>query len=372
MKRIKIVADSKIPYLKGVLEPFAEVVYLSPEQIDREAVKEADALIIRTRTKCDGALLDGSRVKMIATATIGFDHIDREYCREEGIVWKNAPGCNAASVAQYILCSLSLLMMERGEKLSDKTIGIVGVGNVGRTVEKECRLLGMNVLRCDPPRAKAEGPEGFVSLETIAHQADIITFHTPLTRDGETPTYHMADAGFFEKVVGKPVIINTSRGEVIEENALKGAFRSGQISEMIIDCWEHEPDIDSDLMGETFLSTPHIAGYSADGKSNATRMAVSNIADFFGLEPDLSGIVPPAIEEGRIDAAAYSENGLGNILLRTYDPRQDSARLRKSRVTFEKQRGDYPLRREYRAFTVVNPQTSDIPVLKDLGFNVIG
>ncbi|MEG1585338.1 MAG: 4-phosphoerythronate dehydrogenase PdxB [Bacteroidales bacterium] len=372
MKKMKIVADSKIPYLRGVLEPFAEMVYLSPEEIDADAVRDADALIIRTRTACNAELLTGSNVKMIATATIGFDHIDREYCKAKGIVWKNAPGCNATSVAQYILSSLSLLAIEKREALAGKTIGIVGVGNVGKSVEKECRILGMKILRCDPPRAQAEGEAGFVSLETIAREADFITFHTPLTREGSYPTFHMADDSFFSRLRKKPVVFNTSRGEVIEENSLKNAAEKGMISEMIIDCWEHEPSIDRELMAMSYLSTPHIAGYSADGKSNATRMAVENIAGFFGFTPDLSTITPPEPMSAEIDASLYPNQALMHILLNTYDPREDTARLENSPETFEKQRGSYPLRREYRAFTVKNAQTTDIEQLGKLGFTVIG
>lgn len=372
MKKIKIVADSKIPYLRGVLEPFAEVVYLSPEKIDAAAVKDADALIIRTRTKCNSRLLEGSRVKMIATATIGYDHIDRAYCSEAGIEWRNAPGCNAASVAQYILGALSLLTIEKGFEIAGKTVGIVGVGNVGKAVEKECLDLGLKVLRCDPPRAESEGEEGFVSLETIAREADIITFHTPLIRDGKYPTFHMANDMFFTSLAKKPILINSSRGEVVEEVALKNAAANGLVSEMIMDCWEHEPDIDCELMEQTCISTPHIAGYSADGKSNATRMAVENIARFFGWAPDLSGIQPPAIDPSELDAALYPENTIEHLILQTYDPRTDSQRLRNSPESFEQQRGDYPLRREYRAFTVKNAQTTDIGILKKLGFKVIG
>lgn len=372
MENIKIVADSKIPYLKGVLEPFAEVVYLSPDKIDAAVVKDADALIIRTRTHCNKQLLEGSKVKMIATATIGYDHIDRGYCAEAGIKWQNAPGCNAASVAQYVLASLSLLALRDGFTLKGKTIGIVGVGNVGKAVEKECRDLGLNILRCDPPRAEAEGADGFVSLDTVAHEADIITFHTPLICDGKYPTYHLANEEFFNQLAKKPIFINASRGEVVDEQALKQANASGLVGDLIIDCWENEPHIDLELLKDAFIATPHIAGYSADGKSNATRMAVSNIANFFGWNPDLSGIQPPAIEPSQLDAAQYPNHMVEELILNTYDPRVDTKRLRQSPETFEKQRGDYPLRREYRAFTVTDAQIPDTQILSDLGFKVIG
>lgn len=371
MKRLKIIADSKIPYLEGVLEPFAEMVYLSPEAIDASAIKDADALIIRTRTKCNAALLEGSSVKMIATATIGFDHIDRSYCNQKGISWKNAPGCNASSVAQYILSALQLFSIENHLSLSGKTIGIVGVGNVGKSVEQVCRLIGLRVLCCDPPRARQENANGFVDLDTIARESDFITFHTPLTYEGENATYHMASYDFFSKVKKKPVIINTSRGEVIKEDDLKEAYRKGIVSGLILDCWEHEPHINLELMSDAFLSTPHIAGYSADGKSNATRMAVKNIADFFGLTLNLTSIIPPEALSPQIDASEYPENTLSYLLLRTYDPREDSNRLRKSPATFEKQRGDYPLRREYAAYTVCNCPSEIKSLIQKLGFKIV-
>ena len=182
-----IVIDDKIPFIKGVLEPYVEVRYLAPAAIDRTAVRDADMLIVRTRTRCNAVLLDGSRCRFIGTATIGYDHIDADYCRSHGIEWLNAPGCNAASVAQYITASLLRHAEKEGTDLTTKCIGIVGVGHVGRQVEAHCRRLGMHVLLNDPPRAEKEGAEGFVSLYEIARQCDYITFHTPLTRGRRTP-----------------------------------------------------------------------------------------------------------------------------------------------------------------------------------------
>lgn len=368
--KLKIVADSKIPYLQGVLEPYAEMVYLSPEKIDREAVKDADALIIRTRTKCDARLLEGSRVKMIATATIGFDHIDRDYCREAGIVWKNAPGCNASSVGQYVICALSMLLARNGGTLEGKTLGIVGLGNVGQAVEAACAPFGLSILRCDPPRAKREGTDSFVSLDRIAREADVITFHTPLTRTGDHPTFHLADEAFFDALLNKPVIVNSARGEVIDEVAMLKAYQEGKISEMIVDCWEHEPHINPNLMANTYLSTPHIAGYSADGKSNATKMAVANVAEFFGIDVNTGSVCPPGAPDPVIDAAQYPEDTLTEILLRTYNPSDDSARLREKPEQFEKQRGDYPLRREFGAYTLYNVREELRPVLEQVGFRL--
>lgn len=201
---MKIVADNTVPYLKGIAEPIAEVKYLTSKEFTPENVKDADILIVRSIDKCTRELLEGSRVKLITSATIGFDHIDTQYCDEAGIAWENSPGCNAVSVAQYVLAGLLTIALRKGEPLQGKTIGIVGVGHVGKEVEKLCSAYGMNVLRNDPPRAEAEGEDGFVSLETIAEQADIVTLHTPLTKEGRFATRHLAGEDFFRKLQRKP------------------------------------------------------------------------------------------------------------------------------------------------------------------------
>ena len=208
-----IVADNKIPYLKGILEPYARIDYLSPERINAQTVQDADILLIRTRTKCNRELLDRSRCRYIATATIGYDHIDTLYCKEKGISWQNAPGCNASSVGQYVLSSLLAWSKSTRKNLQDCTIGIVGVGHVGKIVARYGKLLGMQVLLNDPPRQEAESETDFVPLEKICREADIVTFHTPLTHEGKYPTYHLADTDFFNALEKTPLIINTARGE---------------------------------------------------------------------------------------------------------------------------------------------------------------
>lgn len=201
---MKIVADNTVPYLKGIAEPIADVKYLNSNEFSPSTIHDADALIVRSIDKCTRELLEGSRVKLITTATIGFDHIDIKYCDEAGITWKNAPGCNAVSVAQYVLSSLIVIGLRRNEPLQGKTIGIVGVGHVGKELEKLCTAYGMRILRNDPPRAEAEGETGFVSLKTIAEEADIISFHTPLTKEGPYATRHLADEDFSTKHVKSP------------------------------------------------------------------------------------------------------------------------------------------------------------------------
>lgn len=324
--KMKVIVDNKIPYIKEAIEGIAdEVVYLPGHAFTHEEVKDADALIVRTRTRCNRELLEGSRVKFIATATIGFDHIDVDYCREAGIVWTNCPGCNAGSVEQYVRSVLRLLEKEKGLKLKDATLGIVGVGHVGSKVQRMAEGLGMKVLVNDPPRAD-NGEEGFVDLTTIAQQCDVITFHTPLNRGGKYNTFHLVDESFLFGLKRKPYLINSSRGEVVDTASLLAALAAGKVKDAIIDTWEYEPNISRELMEVAWIATPHIAGYSADGKANATRMSLEALCTHFGIKAEFS-IVPP---EGPHD----------------YDPTRDSEWLKAAPGKFEWFRGNYPIRRE--------------------------
>lgn len=346
---MKVIVDNKIPFIKEAIEKIAdEVVYAPGKDFTPSLVKDADALIIRTRTHCNRGLLEGSKVKFIATATIGFDHIDTEYCREAGITWTNAPGCNSASVAQYLHSSLILLQESKGINLSEATIGIIGVGNVGSKVVKVAQELGMRVLLNDLPREDKEGKQNFSSLQTLAKECNVLTFHVPLYKEGKYRTYHLADTAFFQSLKQKPVIINTSRGEVIETDALLNALETKLISDAIIDVWENEPAINLTLLKKVFLGTPHIAGYSADGKANATRMSLDALCRYFNIQADYQ-IIPPAPSQPQITAETLSD-----AYLQIYDPRQDSNALKTHPELFEKLRGDYPLRREKKAYTILN------------------
>lgn len=373
---MKIIIDNKIPYIKGALEPFAEVVYLPGKDTTPEIAKNADAIITRTRTKCNQQLLKGSQVKMIATATIGFDHIDTEYCEANGIEWTNAPGCNSWSVAQYIMAALFSLATERGFQLKEKTIGIIGAGNVGSKVARLCKVIGMNVLVNDPPRERAEGAEGFVSLDTIQKEADIVTFHTPLTYEGVDLTFHLADRHFFDNCKKSLIFINSSRGEVMDTHAVKAALLQNKITDAIIDCWEYEPNIDPELLGKAFIATPHIAGYSKDGKAKGTSMSVQAISRKFNLGIDnweCQQVELPSSTNIFIDGKDKTEQEiLATAILATYPIWEDSKRLKQSPETFETQRGDYPLRREFPVYTVelINAGHNVVGRLVDLGFNV--
>ena len=374
---MKIVVDKKIPFINGVLEKYADVVYLEGREISRGDLLDADALIIRTRTKCTKDLLEGTSVRFIASATIGYDHIDTAFCDAQKIFWTNAAGCNSSSVQQYIAGALVHLAEQPNLTLAEKTIGVVGVGNVGRKVAKLCQAIGMKVLLNDPPRERKEGSDGFVSLDTIVEESDIITLHVPLNRDGIDKTFHMGNESFFSRLKKGQILINSSRGEVVDTGALKLSFREGKLAACILDVWEHEPDIDRELLELVDIGTPHIAGYSADGKANGTSMSVQALSRFFGLDLNdwvPATVPPPAQPTVELDCKSLSPQAIFAQLVRhTYDIPADDRRLRESPGTFEKQRGEYPLRREFTAYTVRlrNANAGARTLARAMGFSII-
>lgn len=368
---MKIIADKNIPYLAGVLEEYGDVTYLDGSEFTKASIKDAETLLVRTVTHFDEQILKGSKVKLICSATIGFDHIDTDYCDMHGIKWTNAPGCNSGSVQQYIISSLLLLSQKRNISLRDKTIGIIGVGNVGTKVAKACQLLGMRVLLNDPPRQLTEPNNvSFVDLEKIQKEADFITFHTPLSKYGEHSTFHLANQDFFRNLTKKPFIINSARGSIIDTNAIKEALKNKIIAGAIIDCWEKEPTIDLEYMNMVDIATPHIAGYSADGKANATIMSLHSLADFWQLPTaPINRIKIPEISNPIINYDNIAGNKLAAALLYTYNPIDDMNRLINSPDKFKQHRADYPLRREYKAYKIENIHNSQEEiVLKKLGF----
>jgi erythronate-4-phosphate dehydrogenase len=373
---MKIIVDDKIPYIKGVLEPYAEVVYLPGKLTTAEVVKDADALVTRTRTICNREKLEGSRVKLIATATIGFDHIDTDYCKSAGIKWVNAPGCNAESVNQYISSALFSYSIRKNFTLKGKTIGIVGVGQVGSRIAKTGQILGMKVLLNDPPRERVEGSSQFVSLREIQEQADIISFHVPLNRGGVDNTFHMADGAFLQGLKKKALLINTCRGEVFDTAAVFGARKANDLSGLIIDCWENEPEIDLDLLDIVDFATPHIAGYSKDGKANGTQMSVRAISRFFKLGIDAwepTCVESPANPIIDLDNGEPGEESiLAAAILSTYRIRDDDRALRENPDLFEQLRGDYPVRREFDSYAIPAQAVSSgaIEKLVKLGFKI--
>ena len=285
---MKLVIDNKIPYIRDAIASMAvEATYLDGSSITAADVKDADALIVRTRTQCNEALLKGSRVKFIATATIGYDHIDTHYLDRAGIKWCNCPGCNSGSVAQYVHNCLLLMQHDMQIDLRHTTLGIVGCGHVGSKVMQQALALGMRVIVSDPPLG---GPYS-KSLEQLAEKADIITFHVPLTKGTNHPTLHLANERFFNRLERRPIIINTSRGAVVDNQALLQALVTGRVRQAVIDTWEGEPHILLPLLQQVYIGTPHIAGYSADGKTNANNMVIEALCHFFHL-PQPQHITP--------------------------------------------------------------------------------
>jgi erythronate-4-phosphate dehydrogenase len=374
---MKIVADDKIPFLKGVLEPFADVVYVNGSKISPDHLRDADALLIRTRTVCNEALLKGSGVKFIGTATIGHDHIDTDWCESNGITWKNAPGCNAWSVRQYITSTLLNLAAIHRFDLSDRVLGVVGVGNVGSKIVRTAELLGMRVYLCDPPKVRETGACGFISLKGILRECDILTFHVPLNREGEDKTWHMIDTGLLSKVNSGTIIINSSRGEVADGTALKSALKSGRIAGVVLDVWENEPDIDTELMAMCDQATPHIAGYSVDGKATGTAMIIHELSRYYDLpleDWEATSLPEPAEPVIHIDCTGLDTREIiRRAVWHTYDVKADDKRLRMDPGQFEKLRGDYPPRREFGAFTVnlSGPGSEAGMILRKMGFIVL-
>lgn len=333
---IKIIIEHNIPFIKGVLDDLAHVEYLSSAQIDAKAMRYADALICRTRTHCNASLLDNSPCSFIATATIGTDHIDLDYCHRRGITVANAPGCNAPAVAQYVFASLAQVI---DRPISDYTIGIVGVGHVGKIVEQWATQLGMKVLLCDPPRAEVECTNNFVSLDEIACQCDIITFHTPLTTSGKYPTHHICNEAFIASLKHRPIIINCARGGIFDTQAVIEALDANKISHVIVDCWEGEPHLNTTLLKKAIIATPHIAGYSREGKIRATAMALNALARHFNLTiPNVAqSIAPGAAENVTLQSIAES-----------YNPLTDTQALKSSPHDFETLRNNYNYRNEVK------------------------
>lgn len=330
---MKIIADKNIPFIENRIKG-AELLQLPASAIDKEAVKDADALIIRTRTRCDADLLENSKVKVIATATIGTDHIDIPWCEKNGIFVKNAPGCNAPGVALYVWASL----LRNGFNPEKSTLGVIGCGNVGGIVAQWGKCLGANVLVCDPPRADRKLKDHtYLPLEQVLEQSDAVTLHTPLTRDGKYPTYHLINEESLKHLKPGAIFVNAARGEVADTESLIKAVSAHQISHSIIDTWEGEPEIDHRLLQLADVATCHIAGYSVEGKQRATRMALEFISESLGLPVDLNGLQGPYQEPKTLTPSQ---------IIQAYDPMQMTLSLKANPSHFETLRNSYPLHPE--------------------------
>ncbi len=327
---LHIIVERNVRFVEGLLEQFGTVKYLAPEEISAERVQKADALFIRTRNRCDAALLDGSQCRFIGTATIGTDHIDLPYCASRGITAVNAPGCNAPAVAQYVMASILAIA---NRPIEQYTIGIIGVGHVGSIVERWARRMGMEALVNDPPRQAAEGGDNWSTLDEIAERADIITVHTPL----DATTRHLLDDAYISTFRRSPIVINAARGPIADTDALIRGIDSGKIHHLVIDCWENEPDISRELLRRATIATPHIAGYSLEGKIRAARMVLDEFSRTFSL---------PHIEMPQSAPAGAASKVSPAAIARSYHPEDDTARLKDAPETFETLRNTYALRHE--------------------------
>ena len=337
---LRIFIDNKIPFIKGILENYAEVHYFNPSSTND--FRKADILVVRTRTKCTDEFLESSDIKCIVTATIGTDHIDLNYCKEHGIKVCSAAGCNSGAVMQYVFTCLYYFAHLNHLDLRNRTLGVVGVGNVGSKVAGLGESLGFKVMRNDPYKVH-EPVIDYYELDDLCRECDVISFHVPLTEQ----TKGMMDDNFLASLKRRPIIINSSRGDVVKQSSLLS--NKDRIGGLILDVWPGEPDLNNDLLAMADIATPHIAGYSLEGKINGTVMSIRNVAEFAGYE-DLKNFSAPSEWYGTskqvmLDAKA-GQIDICKQFLDAFPVYELDRLLRESPANFETIRSNYAYRRE--------------------------
>ncbi len=374
---MKIVIDSGIPYIQGVFEDYFQVDYIPGQLITKDTITNADALIIRTRTICKKELLEGTSVKIICSATIGYDHIDTAYCENVGIKWHTVPGCNAESVVQYVLSALAYLHKRDSLIFSNLTVGVIGYGNVGKALVKKLDCLGIKILINDPVLQVNDANFQSYPLEELLKQSDIISIHTPLTYTGDYPTYKLVNKTFISLLKPNAVLINSSRGEVIDESVLEYLLRENRLKNIILDVWNNEPKVNPDIVNSILLSTSHIAGYSADGKYNGTVGCIEQICNFFALPSLIKNASLPLLPEQEIIELEVEnrtfEDVFADLIELTYSIKQDSLLLKQDSKNFEFIRNNYPPRREFTAYRLklIGMPLFDSERLYKLGFKKV-
>ena len=305
---MKIVVDENIPCAEQLFGGLGSVVYTAGRSVSPEVVADAEVLLVRSVTAVGADLLEGSAVRFVGTATIGTDHIDLAYLAGRGITFADAAGSNSNSVAEYVIVALLVIAERAGLDLAGKSIGVIGVGNVGSKVKAKAAALGLRVLANDPPLQRETNDPDFVSLDTVLDEADIVTCHVPLTRKGLDPTWHLLDRERLGRLGPERILLNTARGGVVDNVALKEALQKNRLGPTVLDVWEGEPNIDVGLLGEVGLGTPHIAGYSLDGKVNGTVMLYEAVCEFLGepAERTTSSTQGRTSEAGRRDTHALA------------------------------------------------------------------
>jgi len=375
---MKIVADGNIPFVRECFSSIGDVEVMGGRDMTPQAVADADALLVRSITRVDERLLSGSSVKFVGTATIGFDHVDLDYLHTHNIGFASAPGSNANSAAEYVIAALLEIARRHAVRLDGRSIGVIGVGNVGGRVAAKCEALGMHVRRNDPPLQRRTGDPKYVPLEAM-FDCDFVTIHTPLTREGPDKTYHLADGRFFSRLRQGAVFLNASRGAVVDSQALAAAIHSRRLTAVGLDVWENEPNIDVGLLDEVDLGSPHIAGYSLDGKIAGLIMIYQALCEHFGLPPKFdAGDFLPAPEVATIelpDDATDDQAAITCAVEKVYSIVRDDANLRRIAKEppdargrfFDALRKSYPVRREFHNTTVIVPEPAGALMRKLLG-----
>ncbi len=374
-----------MPFAAEAFGTLGETEILEGRNINAANLRSADLLAVRSTTRIDRRLLDGSRVRFVGTATIGTDHLDTAYLDAAGIHWCYAPGCNANSVSEYVTTALLCLAQRYGWRLAGKTLGVIGVGNVGRRVVQKAEALGLRVLLNDPPRERAGDAEAFQPLERLLAEADILTLHVPLTASGPDATRHLVDSRFIERARRGLILINASRGGVMRTEAVLTALREKQIAHAVIDTWENEPRISQTLLKHADIATPHIAGHSFEGKVEGTMMVYREACRFLGTQPSWNPephLPAPAVP--LLDLSGPTDAGEQDLLWQAvreiYDIEADDRRLRhiaggtadEAATGFDVLRRNYPQRREFRFTRVILPQHAGTMAsrFRNLGFQV--
>lgn len=380
---MKIVADVAIPYVRYYFAGLGDLHLIDGRDIDADAVRDADILIVRTATRVDKDLLGNSRARFVATATSGIDHIDTSFLAERGVGFASAGGCNARAVAEYVLSSLFVLAERRDRDLRNQRVGIIGCGHVGSTLHEFLEACGVSCLVCDPPlqESGAGVRYDFVSLDEI-RAADVISLHVPLVYEGDYPTAGILNGGFLEGTRRDAVIVNTSRGEVVDEDALIRFLNANPETAAVVDVWCNEPRINTELLRRVCIGTAHIAGYSIDAKVRGTRMVYDRVCEYLQRQNERNDPVLPGNDYYRLTLSGQDDvaAAVAMAVLSSYDVRSDSASLAGILQLEENRRGDYfaglrddyPLRREFPAMQVDLQSCPDesADILSRLGFHV--
>lgn len=373
---MKILVDENMPYARELFSRLGEVKAVPGRPIPVAELEDADALMVRSVTKVNESLLSGKSVKFVGTATAGTDHVDETWLKQAGIGFSSAPGCNAIAVVEYVFSSLLMLAERDGFALRDRTVGIIGVGNVGGRLQARLEALGIRTLLCDPPRAD-RGDEGdFRSLEELVQEADILTFHTPLFKQGQYKTLHLADDAMIRRLKPGTILVNASRGPVVDNAALLARLNAGQPLSVVLDVWEGEPELNVELLEKIDIGTPHIAGYTLEGKARGTTQVFEAYSAFIDKAQQVAlDTLLPAPEFGRITLhGTLDQPTLKRLVHLVYDVRRDDAPLRKVAGVpgeFDKLRKNYLERREWSSLYVMCDDAETAALLKKLGFNAV-